>query len=363
MGENSKTRARSARTRAWARRHDVDHMADDQTLENWLSDALADPGPFTIDKLTGGNSNETLSVSTPHNRWVLRRPPAAAIDASAHSMEREHRILLALNDQPVPTPRAIALCTDHDIPGAPFLVMEHVDGVSLTDTLPDGYPEPAEAAQQIGEAVVDGLAALHSVPWRDAGLEGFGKPDGFLDRQVPRWRKQLERYRVRELPYLDELTEWLERERPQSFEPGILHGDFHFDNCLLSREPPVRVVAIVDWEMATIGDPLLDLGLFLGFWGTDRPEKPAMPRVQAVSRVEGAPSREELAQRYAEKSGRSVEHLQWYIAFALWKLAMIVEGAYAQYLNGRLDTPYAKALEHDVPALLTESARAASLAR
>jgi aminoglycoside phosphotransferase (APT) family kinase protein len=336
-------------------------MANDDVLKSWLGDALGDPGPFRIQRLAGGNSNETLSVQSPGGRWVLRRPPAASIAPGAHSMEREHRILLALNDQPVPTPRAIALCTDQDIPGAPFLVMEHIDGVALTDVLPESYPEPETAARQIGEAVVDALAALHSVPWREAGLEGFGKPESFLERQVPRWRKQLERYRVRELPWLDELTEWLERERPQSFEPGILHGDFHFDNCLLSPQPPVRVVAIVDWEMATIGDPLLDLGLFLGFWGTDRPQRAAMPRVQAVSRVAGSPSREELAARYAERSGRSVERLDWYGAFAMWKLAMIVEGAYAQYLDGRLDTPYAAALEHDVPGLLDEAAHLAGL--
>lgn len=334
-------------------------MANDDVLKSWLAGALGDPGPFEIALLAGGNSNETLSVRSPRGRWVLRRPPAASIAPGAHSMEREHRILLALNDQPVPTPRAIALCTDGAVPGAPFLVMEHIDGVALTDTLPDAYPRPA--AREIGEAVVDALAALHGVPWREAGLEGFGKPEGFLDRQVPRWRKQLDRYRVRELPWLDELTEWLESERPRSFEPGILHGDFHFDNCLLSPQPPIRVVAIVDWEMATIGDPLLDLGLFLGFWGTDRPKRPAMPRVQAVSRVEGSPSREELAARYAERSGRSVERLDWYAAFAMWKLAMIVEGAYAQYLDGRLDTPYAAALEHDVPGVLNESAHLAGL--
>jgi aminoglycoside phosphotransferase (APT) family kinase protein len=205
------------------------------------------------------------------------------------------------------------------------------------------------------------MAALHSVPWREVGLEGFGRPEGFLDRQVGRWRKQLDRYTVRELPWLDELTAWLEENRPKTFEPGILHGDLHFDNCLLTPELPISVAAIVDWEMATIGDPLIDLGLFLGFWGTDRPERPAMAKVQAVSRVDGAPSREELAKRYAERTGRSVERMDWYGAFALWKLAMIVEGAYAQYLDGRLRTPYAAALQHDVPGLLDEAAHLAGL--
>jgi aminoglycoside phosphotransferase (APT) family kinase protein len=336
-------------------------MDNDDALKSWLSDATGDAGPFTFVPLSGGNSNETLAVSSPANDWIIRRPPAASLAPSAHAMDREYLLLQALADQPVPAPKPIALCTDAEIPQTPALVMERVDGVALTDSLPDSYPAPAPAARAVGEAVVDALAALHSVPWSETGLETFGKPEGFLERQVPRWRGQLDRYMVRELPHLDALTEWLEHNRPSSFEPGILHGDFHFDNCLMSVAPPIQVEAIVDWEMATIGDPLLDLGLFLGFWGTERPERPAMPRVQAISRVDGAPSREELAARYADRSGRSVENIDWYTAFALWKLAMIVEGAFAQYLDGRLRTPYAAALEHDVPALLRESAQIAGI--
>jgi aminoglycoside phosphotransferase (APT) family kinase protein len=337
-------------------------MPSDAALKTWLAEVLGDPGPFDLTPLSGGNSNETVAVATANRRWILRRPPAATLAPGAHAMEREYRILTALEDEPVPAPKALGVLTDPAVPQTPALLMEHVDGVSLTDALPDAYPAQPESARAIGEAVVDALAALHSVPWVDAGLADFGKPEGFLDRQVPRWRKQLDRYMVRELPHLDELTGWLEQNRPSSFEPGILHGDFHLDNCLLSPAPPIQVVAIVDWEMATIGDPLLDLGLFLGLWGTERPAgRVAMPRVQAVSRVPGTPSREELANRYADRSGRSVQHVDWYCAFALWKLAMIVESAYAQYLDGRLLTPYAAALEHDVPALLRESAAFARL--
>jgi aminoglycoside phosphotransferase (APT) family kinase protein len=331
-------------------------MLTETALEAWLSGVLHDPGPFTLEPVGGGNSNETLLVSSPRGRWIGRRPPAASLAPGAHAMAREQRIMTALEHQDVAAPRAIALQEETQ-----FLLMEHVDGVSLTDELPDAYGAPGPAAQAIGEAVVDALADLHSVPWRDAGLEDFGRPDGFLERQVPRWRKQLDRHHVRELPHLDELTAWLEQARPRSFEPGILHGDFHLDNCLIAPRPPIVVTAIVDWEMATIGDPLLDLGLFLAFWGTGRPERPAMPRVQAVSRVAGSPSRADLARRYAAHSGRDVGRIDWYMAFSFWKLAMIVEGAYAQYLDGRLRTPYAAALEHDVPALLREAAAFAGL--
>ena len=337
----------------------VPAMAD--ALHTWLADTLADEGPFDLMPLSGGNSNETVSVTSPSGRWILRRPPAASLAPGAHAMEREHVIMDALSGQAVPSPRTLGVLVAEGVPQTPALLMEHVDGVSLTDALPDSYPGQPEAAVAIGEAVIDALADLHAVPWREAGLADFGRPDGFLERQVPRWRKQLERYRTRELPYLDELTEWLGEQRPEAFEAGIMHGDFHLDNCLLTPAPPVRVAAIVDWEMATIGDPLMDLGLFLAFWGDDRPADCAMPRVQAVSRVAGSPSRASLAARYAERSGRSVERVDWYCAMAFYKLAMIVEGAYAQYLDGRLTTPYAAALEHDVPALLREAAGFARL--
>jgi aminoglycoside phosphotransferase (APT) family kinase protein len=326
-----------------------------ERLRRWCAEALGEEF-VGLRRLTGGNSNETSLLETTAGKRILRRPPAAAISASAHSMEREHRILTALEGTAVAAPRPLALCTDSEVLGAQFLVMEFVDGVSLLDTLPPAYPEGAASARAIGEALVDALAALHSAPWREIGLADFGRPDGFLERQVTRWRGQYGTYKVREIPAFDRVADWLEANRPATFEPGILHGDFHLDNCLVSKEPPARVLAIVDWEMATIGDPLLDLGLALAFWGEERPPLPGFPRIQAVSRVSGSPSRQELADRYARASGRSVEHLPYYLALAFWKLAAIVEGAYAQLLGGRQDTDYARNLEHDVPALLEEAA-------
>jgi aminoglycoside phosphotransferase (APT) family kinase protein len=155
---------------------------------------------------------------------------------------------------------------------------------------------------------------------------------------------------------------WLQEHRPPDAAPAILHGDFHLDNCLVVHDGRARVAAIIDWEMATIGDPLLDLGLFLAFWGHDRPAQPAMPRIQAVSRLRGAPPREALAACYAEQTGRSVDHIAWYMTLAFWKLATIVEGAYAQHVRGALDSEYARALGDDVPRLLSEAARFAGIA-
>ncbi len=340
----------------------TEHPVVPASLATWLSDALGDPGPFALERLSGGNSNETLLLTSDRGRWIMRRPPQAAIAPSAHNMEREHRMLVALAGTGVPAPAPAAVCADHDVPGAPFLVMEAVDGHSLTTELPPGYAPDAATASRIGEATIDALAALHSVDWRARGLEGFGRPDGFLDRQVPRWSTQLERYRHRELPHFDELATWLSEHLPPAGEPGILHGDFHLDNVLLTPAPEIRAAAIIDWEMATIGDPLLDLGLFLAFWGPDRPDRPALAKVQAVTRVPGVVSRRALAERYAARSGRSVEHLDWYLAFGFWKLAAIIEGAYAQYVDGRLTSDYAAGLEHDVPALLREAAAFARIA-
>jgi aminoglycoside phosphotransferase (APT) family kinase protein len=334
-----------------------------EALAAWLSSALDEPGPFRLLPLAGGNSNETLMLSAGERRWIMRRPPAASIAPSAHNMEREHRILVALADTDVPAPAPAAVCSDPAIAGGPFLVMEAVDGHAITHSVPAANPDVPATVAGIGEAAIDALAALHAAPWATIGLEDFGRHEGFLDRQVARWSSQLERYRHRELPYFDEIGAWLDAHRPAAFAPGIMHGDFHLDNVLLTRGPRIAPAAIIDWEMATIGDPLLDLGLFLAFWGTDRPDEPAMPHVQAVSRRAGTCSREHLAARYAERSERLIDDLRWYMTLAFWKLASIVEGAYVQYVDGRLTTPYAARLEHDVPRLLREAAGFAGLDR
>jgi aminoglycoside phosphotransferase (APT) family kinase protein len=188
----------------------------------------------------------------------------------------------------------------------------------------------------------------------------YGRPEQFLERQVGRWRRQYAAYQHRDLPDFDVVARWLEAHRPPDGEPGILHGDFHVDNCLFSPREPVTLLAILDWEMSTIGDPLLDVGLMLALWGDERPAACAMPRIQAFSRAPGTPSRAALARRYEERSGRSLEHLTYYMVLALWKLAAIVEGAHLHYTTGRLDTAYARELEDDVPRLLAEARGLAS---
>jgi aminoglycoside phosphotransferase (APT) family kinase protein len=335
-------------------------LVDEARVTDWLERQASVHGPFTAEAVGGGNSNATFLLRGPAASFILRRPPAAALSGTAHSMAREYRVLQALADSDVPAPRPLAFCDDADVTGAPFLVMEHVDGVSITDRLPEGYAPGPASVSRLGEEMIDGLAAVHRLDWRAAGLADFGRPEQFLERQVPRWTKQYESHAVRDLPRFAQLGEWLVARRPAEWNPGLMHGDFHLDNCLISGKEP-RLLAVIDWELATIGDPLLDVGLALAFWGPRPIDPPAMPPVQGVSRCPGALQRGELAVRYAERSGRSVDQLAWYMVLAFWKLAAIVEGAYAQYLDGRLTTDYARRLGDDVPRLLEEAAATADL--
>ena len=319
-------------------------------------------GPWELTRLTGGNSNETYLLHQRDGDYVLRRPPRHALSASAHNLAREYRVLVALEAAGAPAPRPLGLCEDTDVPGAPFLLMEHIDrSCSLTDALPSAWAGTADAITVVADEVVDALTAVHRVDWRAAGLDGFGRPDGFLARQVPRWYGQWQSIRCRPLPEMDRLAEWLDARRPAAAagatDPvaGLVHGDFHLDNCLFSDTGP-RLRAVIDWEMATVGDPLLDLGLLLAFWGPRPADTPGMAQIQAVSRAPGAPPREHLLDRYENGVGRRVPDVAYYRVLALFKLAAIVEAAYAQYRSGRLETAYAAALEHDVPALLAEAA-------
>jgi aminoglycoside phosphotransferase (APT) family kinase protein len=328
----------------------------DAALQQWLAERLDGRGPFTIARIAGGNSNETYLLRDDRGPLVLRRPPQHAVDASAHDIFREHRLLSALEPTDAPSVAPIAICEDEEVLGVPFVLVEYVEGDSITDTLPAGSPPPGEAAGEIGFALVDALARLHAVDWRAAGLEGFGRPEGFRERLVPRWRKQLDRVRVRDLPRFDEVGDWLEANRPASYDLAVMHGDFHIDNCLIAFAGPAEVRAIIDWEMATIGDPLVDLGLMLGLWGGEEPAPPWLSGTQAVSRAAGSPSRAELAERYAARSGRDLGQLNWYTALALWKLAAVVEGAYANLVTHGDYRSYTRALKDDVPALVRQAA-------
>ncbi|MDU0294306.1 phosphotransferase family protein [Saccharothrix longispora] len=289
-------------------------------------------GPLTGELIPGGRSNLTYRVSDGAHRWVLRRPPLGHVLATAHDMTREHRVISALADTAVPVPAVELLCEDTDVIGAPFYLMEEVPGQALRhrDQCPWLTPDKARA---LSDRLVDVLADLHAVDPADVGLTGFGRPEGFLARQVTRWGKQLDASRSRELPGIDELRDRLGATVPRSARATIVHGDYRLDNVLVT-EDPVDISAVLDWEMATLGDPLADVGLLCVYWnGIGAREDD--PVTGTVPTLPGFPGAGEMVRRYAERSGADVANLDWYTAFAYFKLAVILEGIHFRFTRGK----------------------------
>ncbi|MGW3864018.1 phosphotransferase family protein [Streptomyces sp. NPDC005047] len=291
-------------------------------------------GPLSGRLIEGGRSNLTYAVTDGTARWVVRRPPLGHVLATAHDMKREHRVISALHPTDVPVPRPLLLCEDEDVVGAPFYVMEFVEGTPYrtADQLAPLGPERTRAAVL---NLVDTLVELHAVDPAEVGLGDFGRPEGFLDRQLRRWAKQLDASRNRDLSGIDELHATLGRELPRSPAPTVVHGDYRLDNVLIGGEND-EINAILDWEMSTLGDPLTDLGLLVMYSSPlGMPDSPVSTTAQAP----GHPAPAELVQRYADRSGRDVGAVAWYTAFAWFKLAVILEGIHYRYTLGRTVGP------------------------
>jgi aminoglycoside phosphotransferase (APT) family kinase protein len=328
----------------------------EQAFSDWVEAHTGIGGARLAEPLAGGNSNVTRLVETDSGRrLVLRRPPADTISPSAaRGVSREFRVLSAVHGS-APVPEPVALCEDASVIGAPFVLVEAIDGVSITDTLPDSYIDRDTTLSAIGTGLVDALAAIHNVEWRAAGLDDFGRPENWVARQIERWRGIRADATARELPLVEELGAWFADTVPAQTEPAIVHGDYHLDNTLFAPDEP-RLAAVIDWELSTIGEPMADVGLVLAFWGPRDPSPAGFEFVQAVSRSTTRPDRRDLADRWATTTGRSVENLDWFCAFSLWRLAAIVEGAWVLQAAGKIDSPYARSLEADVPRLLQEAA-------
>ncbi len=292
-------------------------------------------GRLRAEVIAGGRSNLTYTVSDDVHHWVVRRPPLAHVLPTAHDMAREWRVISALQHTEIPVPGAVVLCEDPSVIGAPFYVMDFVDGHVVRDRLPEPWPATASTAAAMSSALVDTLLDLHAVRPEDVGLGDFGHPDGFLERQVRRWWQQWEASKTRELPAIDELHRRLLAAIPPQSAAGIVHGDYRFDNVIYAPADPGRIVAVVDWEMSTVGDPLCDLGLLVVYWVTD-PSDPAASALpgERVSLGEGFPTREDMVARYAAASGRDLSNLEWYVALGHYKLAIIAEGINARFLLG-----------------------------
>jgi aminoglycoside phosphotransferase (APT) family kinase protein len=308
----------------------ADTQLDLKALTDWVGSSLGDPSePLTATRIGAGTgiANALYELRRGDEAFVLRRPPAVLNDKSAGDTVREWRILKALDGTPVPHPTPRLLCEDRSVIGAPFMIMDKIDGFTPGNELPEPFLSDPALRRGLSEAYVDGLVELAAVDWQARGLEGLGKPEGFLERQVARWLAQLDRYRTRDLPELDFVTDWLERNRPSMSPPAILHGDYSPFNVMVAPQPPARLAAIVDWDTGTIGDPLLDIGHLLGRW-TDPGEEPVL--TMQAGGIEHYPTRAELAARYAERSGRDLSALPYYECLALFKLAVILEGSVAR---------------------------------
>ncbi|MET8408847.1 phosphotransferase family protein [Streptomyces sp. NPDC005195] len=286
-------------------------------------------GPLTGRLIEGGRSNLTYAVTDGTTRWVVRRPPLGHVLATAHDMKREHRVISALHPTAVPVPRPVLLCEDVEVLGAPFYVMEFVDGTPYR-TADQLAPLGPRRTRDAVLGLVDTLVELHSVDPAEVGLADFGRPEGFLDRQLRRWGKQLDASRNRELAGIDELHAALGRALPHSPAPTVVHGDYRLDNVLIGEDD--RIKAILDWEMSTLGDPLTDLGLLVMYSAPlELPDSP----ISTTASAAGHPDPAEIVERYAARSGRDASDVAWYTAFAWFKLAVILEGIHYRYTLGQ----------------------------
>jgi len=313
-------------------------LVDLDALSAWMDTQGLPEGPIEhAERLAGGTQNVLLRFDRGGRTFVLRRPPPHKRKNSDETMRREARVLGALRGSDVPHPGLIAACSGLDVIGAAFYLMEPIDGFNPATGLPEYHLSDPAIRHQMGLELVDGIVALGRVDHIAVGLSDFGRPEGYLERQVGRWRSQLESYSEFEgypgpdIPGVDDVAAWLEANRPASFRPGILHGDYHLSNVMYRPDSPA-LAAIVDWELCTIGDPLLDLGWLLATW--PEPDGPK-PGAIGVTPWDGFPVADELVERYAKGTERDLEHIDWYAVLACYKLGIILEGTHARACAGR----------------------------
>ncbi|MEP7024126.1 MAG: phosphotransferase family protein [Actinomycetota bacterium] len=314
-------------------------IEDGPRLARWIAGSgaeLAAAELTGIKLIAGGRSNLTYRLDFgPAGHLVLRRPPLGHVLPTAHDMAREYRVLTALTGTDIPVPGPAAFCADTEVIGAPFYLMQYVDGLVLR-TREDGAQVSPDQARQLSEQLAAMMAAIHGVDLAAVGLEGFGRPEGYLARQLSRWQKQWTLSNTREVAGYDQLVQRLADGLPADGDGALVHGDYRLDNMLVVLDPQPGIAAVVDWEMSTLGDPLADLGLTLMYWADAADdESTAMSVGASVTRLPGFFSRAELASRYAGLTGRDVSGIGYYMAFGCFKLAVVLEGIHARFVQGK----------------------------
>lgn len=317
-------------------------------IREFLDAAGLGAGELSAAMVGDGHSNLSFLLRRGEERFVLRRPPRGELAPSANDVLREARVLTALAATPVPVPTVLAVCEDASLIGAPFFVMSFVEGVALGDGLPSGFDSP-DVPEAITSALVCALADLHDADLDTTGLAAFGKQDGYLERQLRRFASLLEHNATRPLPDLEAIAEWLQSHRPTTPVATFVHGDYRLGNLMFAA--PGHLAAVLDWEMATVGDPLADLGYCTAVWAEPGEEENPMLALSRVTRLPGFRGREWIAERYTTITGRSIDALSWYQVLALWKAAIFLEGSYRRYLTGHSADAYFAQLGEGVPAL------------
>jgi aminoglycoside phosphotransferase (APT) family kinase protein len=315
----------------------ADEAIDQRNLEAWFSEHVHGAAPpLSFERISGGRSNLTYTVADgAGTRWALRRPPLGKRLASAHDMAREHRIISALQGTDVPVPPVVGLCEDESVNGAPFFVMEFVDGPILRSRTEAEQTFDEAQRRPIGERVVDTLVAIHAIHPDRVGLDDLGRKQDYVARQLRRWQGQWEKSKTSELPLIDDIHRRLSGRIPDQGPATIVHGDYRLDNMILTDAG--EVAAVVDWELCTLGDPLADVGMLIVYWSEAGDE--LMPLFEAPTTAPGFPTRDQVRELYAERSGRDLSQIDFYVALGWWKLAIILQGVYARSAAGQYGKP------------------------
>jgi aminoglycoside phosphotransferase (APT) family kinase protein len=337
-------------TRAEAMRQARPPLIVLEPLTTFLDTAGLGHGPLVAEGLGDGHSNVTYKLQRGDARMVLRRPPRPPFPASAHDMLREARLLLGLGRAGVRVPAVLAVCEDEQVIGMPFYVMEYLDGVVSSHSVSSPLSSP-KARERAGLELVDALAELHALDLDESGLGAVGPRHGYLARQLRRFAAVWNGQRTRDVPELDEVTIWLNRHLPKSSLTSVVHGDYRLGNIMFSAGREVRLQAILDWEMSTLGDPLADLGYLCATWAEPEDTDNPMLALSAATRTPGFPTRHGLRERYARMTGRDLDGLGWYEVLALWKCAIFLEASYRRFLDGTTGDPYFAQLKDGVPQL------------
>lgn len=339
----------------------ADEQFNEAHLAHYLHDKLdGAEAALTVRQFGGGAANLTYLLDYGTHQYVLRRPPLGPVAPSSHDMAREFRVLSVLYQAFPAAPRAYLFCDDHSVIGAPFFVMERKQGVVVRRSIPAEYADAPDAPRRMSEALVDALAAFHAVDYHTLGLETLGKPAGFIERQVEGWYGRWHNARTHVLPQMETVYGWLRENVPPAGAPTLIHNDYKLDNVMLAADDPGSLIAIFDWDMCTLGDPLADLGTLLTYW--IEPDDPPYLQMTAMMPVGDSRfmTRAEMIQRYAEKSGRDVSHIRFYHALGLFKLMVICAQIYIRYQRGQTQDARFEAFGQMMP-LLAQAAQDVAL--